>query len=241
MSLARDTHGMRISMSRKGNPYANAIAESFFKTLKGEEMCLMDVPTYGELGMQFPKDIDQRWRRVQIVLRADSGFAREEIMSWCEEDDVDYVFGLAKNSRLIRKIRRELRRARRRFGRTGRAAQLFRDFYYRTRDSWSRSRRLVGKAEYLEKGSNPRFVVTSLTGETRALYKDIHCARGDMENRIKEQQLDLFADRTIAASMRSNQLRLCFSSFAYVLLEYLRRVGLRGTELWPERSAERLG
>jgi len=175
--------------------------------------------------------IRDRWPRVQIVLRADSGFAREETMSWCEENDVDYVFGLAKNPRLIRRIRRELRRARRRFGRTGRAARFFRDFHYRTRDSWSRSRRVVGKAEYLEKGSNPRFVVTSLTGETRALYEDIYCARGEMENRIKEQQLDMFADRTSAASMRSNQLRLYFSSFAYVLLEYLRRVGLRGTEL----------
>jgi len=178
--------------------------------------------------------IDQIWRRwpkTQIVLRADSGFAREETMAWCEEHGVDYVFGLAKNSRLIRRITRESRRARRRFGRTGEAARFFRDFHYRTRNSWSRSRRVVAKAEHLEKGSNPRFVVTSLTGEARALYEDIYCARGEMENRIKEQQLDLFADRTSAASMRSNQLRLYFSSFAYVLLEYLRRVGLRGTEL----------
>jgi hypothetical protein len=175
--------------------------------------------------------IRERWPMVQIVLRADSGFAREEIMAWCEEKGVDYVFGLAKNSRLTRKIRRELKRARRRFGETRQAARFFRDFYYRTRDSWSRSRRVVGKAEHLEKGSNPRFVVTSLPAEARALYEDIYCARGEMENRIKEQQLDLFADRTSAAGMRSNQLRLYFSSFAYVLLHYLRRVGLRGTEL----------
>jgi hypothetical protein len=178
--------------------------------------------------------IDQIWRRwpkTQIVLRADSGFAREETMAWCEEHGVDYVFGLAKNSRLIRKIARLMKRARRRFGRTGEAARFFRDFHYRTRISWSRSRRIVPKAEHLEKGSNPRFVVTSFTGEARALYEDIYCARGEMENRIKEQQLDLFADRTSAASMRSNQLRLYFSSFAYVLLEYLRRVGLHGTEL----------
>ena len=174
----------------------------------------------------------QRWPRTQIVLRADSGFAREEIMAWCEERGVDYVFGLAKNSRLIRKIAREARQARRRFGRTRKPARFFRDFHYRTRESWSRSRRVVGKAEHLEKGSNPRFVVTSLaTVPPRTLYEDLYCARGEMENRIKEQQLDLFADRTSAASMRSNQLRLYFSSFAYVLLEYLRRVGLRGTEL----------
>jgi hypothetical protein len=173
----------------------------------------------------------QRWPKTQIVLRADSGFAREEILSWCEQHGVDYVIGLAKNSRLIRKIARESKRARRRFGRTGQAARFFRDFRYRTLLSWSRSRRVVGKAEYLAKGSNPRFVVTSLAAPARALYEDIYCGRGEMENRIKEQQLDLFADRTSAASMRSNQLRLYFSSFAYVLLETMRRVGLRGTEM----------
>ncbi len=174
----------------------------------------------------------QRWPRTQIVLRADSGFAREEIMAWCEEQGVDYVFGLAKNSRLIRKIARELKRARKRYGRTGKPSRFFQDFLYRTRESWSRSRRVVGKAEHLEKGSNPRFVVTSLaSAPPKHLYEDIYCARGEMENRIKEQQLDLFADRTSATSMRSNQLRLYFSSFAYVLLQYLRRVGLRGTEL----------
>ena len=176
--------------------------------------------------------IREPWPRTQIVLRADSGFAREEIMSWCEENGIDYVFGLAKNERLIRKIVRESKRARRRFGRTGRAARCFRDFSYRTRHSWSRSRRVIGKAEHLEKGSNPRFVVTSLAAvPPRALYEDIYCARGEMENRIKEQQLDLFADRTSAATMRSNQLRLYFSSFAYLLLHHVRRVGLRGTEL----------
>jgi len=143
-----------------------------------------------------------------------------------------YVFGLAKNQRLIRKVAREMKRARRRYGRTERAARFFRAFSYRTRQSWSRARHVVGKAEFLQKGANPRFVVTSLaTTPPQALYEDIYCARGEMENRIKEQQLDLFADRTSAASMRSNQLRLYFSSFAYVLLHYLRRVGLRGTEL----------
>jgi hypothetical protein len=125
-----------------------------------------------------------------------------------------------------------LKQARRRFGRTGHAARVFRAFSYRTRNSWSRSRRVIGKAEHLEKGSNPRFVVTSLAAVSpRALYEDIYCARGEMENRIKEQQLDLFADRTSAATMRANQLRLYFSSFAYVLLQHLRRVGLCGTVL----------
>jgi hypothetical protein len=173
----------------------------------------------------------QRWPETQIVLRADSGFAREEIFSWCEEHGVDYVIGLAKNARLIRRIARESRRARRRFAKTGRAARFFRDFRYRTRSSWSRSRRVVGKAEHLEKGNNPRFVVTSLAAPARTLYEQIYCARGEMENRIKEQQLDLFADRTSATGIQSNQLRLYFSSFAYVLLEYLRRVGLRATEM----------
>lgn len=176
--------------------------------------------------------IRERWPKVQVVLRADSGFAREEIMAWCEEHGVDYVFGLAKNPRLIRKVAREMKRARRGYGRTGRAARFFRAFSYRTRESWSRARHVVGKAEFLEKGANPRFVVTSLLGpHPQALYEDIYCARGEMENRIKEQQLDLFADRTSAATMRSNQLRLYFSSLAYVLLHHVRRVGLRGTEL----------
>lgn len=176
--------------------------------------------------------IRRRWPQVQIVLRADSAFAREEIMSWCEERGVDYVFGLAKNARLIRKIARESKKARRRFARTGKPARCFCAVRYRTLDSWSRSRHVVAKAEHLEKGSNPRFVVTSLTGvPPRALYEEIYCARGEMENRIKEQQLDLFADRTSAATMRANQLRLYFASFAYVLLHYLRWVGLRGTEL----------
>jgi hypothetical protein len=174
----------------------------------------------------------ERWPQTQIVLRADSGFAREEIMAWCEANGIDYVFGLAKNSRLIRKLARESKRARKRFARTGRASRCFRGFSYRTLNSWSRSRRVVGKAEHLEKGSNPRFVVTSLMKvPPKTLYEDIYCARGEMKNRIKEQQLDLFADRTSAATMRSNQLRLYFSSFAYVLLHHLRRVGLCGTEL----------
>jgi hypothetical protein len=178
------------------------------------------------------EQIRKRWPKVQIILRADSGFAREQIMGWCEENGVDYVFGLAKNPRLVRKLAREMKRARRAYARTGKAARCFRAFRYRTRETWSRARRVVGKAEYLEKGPNPRFVVTSLeTTPPQDLYEYIYCARGEMENRIKEQQLDLFADRTSAASMRSNQLRLYFSSLAYVLLQHLREFGLRGTEL----------
>lgn len=174
----------------------------------------------------------KRWPKVQIVLRADSGFARESLMSWCEEHGIDYVLGVAKNARLIRRLAKPMKRARRRYARTGHAARFFRAFRYRTRSSWSRSRHVVGKAEYLKKGANPRFVVTTLDQvPPQYLYETIYCARGDMENRIKEQQLDLFADRTSAAPMRANQLRLYFSSFAYVLLHYLRRVGLKGTEL----------
>ena len=174
------------------------------------------------------------WPQVRLILRADSGFCREEIMSWCEAHGVDYVFGLAKNSRLVEAIQAELADAHARYLQTGVAARVFADFSYQTRDSWSRPRRVVGKAEYLPKGPNPRFVVTSLAGaerEARALYEEDYCARGDMENRIKEQQLMLFADRTSTAWLRSNQLRLWFSSVAYVLVQAVRRLGLAGTRL----------
>ncbi len=166
------------------------------------------------------------------MLRADSGFCRDEIMSWCENQGVDYVFGLAKNERLERLIKRRMKLARRRFAKRGKAARAFGDFRYRTRTSWARGRRVVAKAEYLAKGENPRFVVTSLTPKQAAaqhLYETIYCARGEMENRIKEQQLGLFADRTSTALLRSNQIRLYFSSIGYCLLETLRRLGLAGT------------
>jgi Transposase DDE domain group 1 len=177
--------------------------------------------------------IRMRWPRVKIVLRADSGFAREEIMAWSEANDVDYVFGLARNARLLAAIEDRLAEAEAEHAATGRPARRFDDFTYATLDSWSRERRVIGKAEHLAKGPNPRFIVTSLPRseiDARTLYEDIYCARGDMENRIKEQQLDLFADRTSAATMRANQLRLWFASFAYVLLEALRRIGLRHTQ-----------
>ena len=178
--------------------------------------------------------IRSRWPNVRIIVRGDSGFARDEIMAWCEQNGVDYVFGVGKNSRLIRAIDSELAEAKARWQQTGRAARVYKDFRYQTKDSWTEERRVVAKAEHLAKGANPRFVVTSLPMRpwpARALYEDLYCARGEMENRIKEQQLCLFADRTSTHKMRSNQLRLWFSSMAYVLVSALRRLGLRGTKL----------
>jgi DDE family transposase len=178
--------------------------------------------------------IRERWPRVKIRLRADSGFAREELMAWCEENSVDYVFGLARNNRLVAKIGRELKSAQREAGRTGRAARRFKDFQWTTLESWSRKRRVIGKAEWTKGEANPRFIVTSLGRDEvagQALYEDVYCARGDMENRIKECQADLFADRTPTATMRANQLRLWLASFAYVLVCALRRLALAGTEL----------
>jgi len=178
--------------------------------------------------------IRSKWPTVHIVIRGDSGFCREHIMHWCEGHDVDFVLGLAKNERLGSEIESELLQAKEQFKRSGQAARVFKDFSYQTRTSWSRSRRVVGKAEHLAKGANPRFVVTSLSAKdhpARVLYEVEYCGRGDMENRIKEQQLFLFADRTSAATMRANQLRLWLSSVGYTLLVALRRLGLKRTEL----------
>lgn len=175
-----------------------------------------------------------RWPQVKIILRADSGFARDSIMTWCEHHRVDYLFGLARNRRLESMLKTEMRFVRETHERTGKPARLFKELRYETLDSWSRSRRVVGKAEQLPGKSNPRFVVTSLGPseyDTRELYEQLYCARGDMENRIKEQQLALFADRTSTHTMRANQLRLWFSTFAYLLLAGLRRLGLRYTAL----------
>jgi Transposase DDE domain group 1 len=177
--------------------------------------------------------IRARWPRVEILLRADSGFAREELMAWCEAKGVDYLFGLARNERLVGAIADDLAMAEQESLAKSGPARRFADFAWRTLDSWSRTRRVVAKAEHLLKGANPRFVVTSLRAakiDARSLYEDIYCARGEVENRIKEQQLDLFADRTSAATMRANQLRLWFASMAYVLLDALRRIGLRHTQ-----------
>jgi len=166
-------------------------------------------------------------------VRGDTGFCREERMSWCEANAVDYVLGLAKNPRLVAAIEAALEQAKDEHERTARAARVFTEFSYRTLESWSCERRVIAKAEHLDKGANPRFVVTSFPAEAfeaRALYEEFYCARGDMQNRIKEQQLDLFADRTSTALLRANQL-LYFSSIAYCLLQALRRLGLAGTEL----------
>ena len=177
--------------------------------------------------------IREAWPEVKVTLRGDSGFCREELMGWCEQNQVDYVLGLAKNDRLKAEIAGEQEQAAAEFRATGQAARVFKEFFYQTRESWARARRVVAKAEHLEKGSNPRFVVTSLgpeRWEARRLYEELYCARGEMENRIKEQ-LMLFADRTSTAFLRSNQIRLYFSSMAYVLMEALRRLGLQQTDL----------
>ena len=174
-----------------------------------------------------------RWPRVRILLRADAGFAREELMHWCEHNSVDFLFGLAKNARLTAAIAAELAAARQHSEQTGKPARRFKDFTWSTLDSWSRTRRVIGKAEWTGGEANPRFVVTSLARsehEARHLYEKVYCARGDMENRIKECQLDLFADRTSATTMRANQLRLWFAAMAYVLVCALRRVALRHTQ-----------
>ena len=203
-----------------------------------------------------------RWPEVRILLRADSGFTRDDLMTWCEQNDVDYLFGLAKNNRLIAEIAAELAEAAEENRQTGKPARRFKDFRYRTRKSWSRQRRVVGNAEWmipsiaesegatksrrkkksirvgdldlatLEGRANPRFVVTSLQGDqhhARPLYEKLYCARGEMENRIKECQLDLFADRTSTRTMRANQLRLWLSAMAYVLISALRRIALATT------------
>jgi hypothetical protein len=174
------------------------------------------------------------WPEVRIILRGDSGFCREELMAWCEDNRVDYVFGMARNARLEKIVADALEQARQQFEQTGEAARIFREFQHETvSGSWSRCRRVVAKAEHIDGKSNPRFVVTSLAAQgwaAQPLYEDLYCARGDMENRIKEQFV-LFADRVSAATMRANQLRLYLSVCAYTLVAGLRRLGLKATEL----------
>lgn len=198
------------------------------------------------------QQIRARWPKVRIILRGDSGFCRNEVLSWCEEEQekakqkvqgpereqaqgVDFCIGLARNCRLEAEIEEALQEAEQQFRQTGKAARVYREFLYQTRESWPRERRVIAKAEHLEKGANPRFVVTSLSAEewpAESLYEKLYCARGDMENRIKEQ-LMLFADRTSTSYLHSNQVRLYFSTLAYQLLQALRRLGLRGTE-WAQ-------
>jgi Transposase DDE domain group 1 len=177
--------------------------------------------------------IRARWPRTRILLRADSGFCREALMAWCEANRVDFVFGLARNARLTAEIEAELLAAEAEAAAIGKPARRFKDFRYATLDSWSRRRRVIGKAEWTQGEANPRFIVTSLKkAETdgRFIYEKVYCARGEMENRIKECQGDLFADRTSTATMRANQLRLWLASFAYVLICAVRRIGLAHTQ-----------
>jgi hypothetical protein len=187
------------------------------------------------------EQIREAWPEVRIILRGDSGFCRDELLSWCEEHGVDYVVGLAQNARLLGEIAEAGAQAASQYQQNGKAARVFTEFVYQTKKSWSRARRVIAKAEQLEKGSNPRFVVTSLSPEemifpdpprwgAQSLYEEFYCARGDMENRIKEQMM-LFADRASTSWMRSNQIRLYFSTVAYQLMQGLRRLGLAGTEL----------
>jgi hypothetical protein len=181
--------------------------------------------------------IRAQWPEVKIILRADSGFCRNEVMSWCEDHNVDYVFGLARNQRLRRIIGRQMQQALEQWKQTGQPARVFTEFDYQVRKTktrgWNRARRVVAKAEHIDDKENPRFIITSLSPErwgAQALYEELYCARGDMENRIKEQ-FSLFADRVSADTMRANQLRLYLSVMAYVLVSGLRRLGLKETEL----------
>ena len=178
--------------------------------------------------------IRKRWPKTTIIVRGDGAFSTDEIMSWCEANQLKYVFGLAKNKRLLAQIESQLAQAKKDSQATGERARVFRRFTYRTLRSWSGSRQVIGKAEWLPEGPNPRFVVTNLNPQEyspQELYEEVYCARGDMENRIKEMQLDLFADRTSTAYLRSNQLRLYFSVFASILMRIIKKYGLTGTPL----------
>ena len=187
--------------------------------------------------------IRQRCRQARIIVRGDSGFCREEIMAWCEgKPEVYYCLGLARNPVLIEQLQPALAEARTRHCLCGASVRVFAEFAYQTRQTWSRARRVVGKAEVSVLGDNPRFLVTNLPakgfkGEDRArfiparLYEEVYCARGEMENRLKQQTLDLQADRMSTHYLASNQLRLWLATFAYLLLERLRALGLAGTDL----------
>ena len=179
------------------------------------------------------EQIRASWPKVTIILRGDSGFCRQDLMEWAEANEIAYIFGLARNKRLTKIIGAELMQAEQAWASTGKPARLFKDFSYKTHKTWKCERRVVAKAEHIDGKSNPRFVVTSLSAEEFAaqpLYENVYCARGDMENRIKEQ-FWLFADRVSAETMRANQCRLYFSVMAYILVNGLRRIGLKGTEL----------
>jgi hypothetical protein len=170
------------------------------------------------------------WPNVKITVRADSGFCRWRFMRWCDSHGIGYILGLAKNSVLQQNGTDEIATAARLFARTGETQRIFGSFSYAAA-KWDRKRKVIIKAEHTAKGANPRFVVTNVPGEAQELYEDVYCQRGEMENRIKEQQLDLFADRTSCHRFQANQFRLLLSSAAYVLVQALRRIALQGTEL----------
>ena len=176
------------------------------------------------------KRLRQAWPKVRIIFRGDSGLCRHRMLSWCERRDVGYIIGVARNTRLKVLAADLMGKAQSAFDRTGQKQRLFGHVHYAA-DSWTRQRRVLVKAEHSAQGANPRYVVTNLSGDAQTLYDDLYCARGDMENRIKEQQLDLYADRTSCHAWWANQFRLLLSSLAYVLLEAIRRLALRGTEL----------
>ncbi len=172
----------------------------------------------------------EAWPKVRIVMRADSGFCRWRMLRWCERHGVGYIIGIAKNARLERLCAPWQQEAARRFKATGAKVRSFAEFLYAAK-TWDRRRRVIARMEHSDKGANPRFVVTNLNGEPKHLYDKLYCARGDMENRIKEQQLDLFADRTSCHRWWPNQLRLLFSTLAYTLIEAMQRLALQGTSL----------
>lgn len=176
------------------------------------------------------KRLRQVWPKVRIIFRGDSGFCRWRMLSWCERHDIGYIVGIAKNKRLDAFIKPHLDKAAESFAESGSKVRWFTELHYAAK-SWDHPRRVIAKIEHTDKGSNPRYVVTNLKGDAQAMYEKLYCARGDMENRIKEQQLDLFADRTSCQRWWPNQFRLLLSSLAYTLLEAIRRLALKGTEL----------
>jgi hypothetical protein len=185
--------------------------------------------------------IREQWPAVSIVLRGDADFAKDDLMTWAEKNRVDYVFGLRRNNRLETMLAPSMDQAKALFEINGCASRVFAEFIYQTlKNTWHKPRRVIGKAEYLSKGRNPRFIVTSLTEKNmQTLYEDTYCARGNMENRIKEQQLDLFSDRTSTHNLRSNQLRLYFASMAYVMMNAIRKAA-RGVGDWGKAQCHRI-
>ena len=182
------------------------------------------------------KRLCREWPAVKIIFRGDSGFCRWRMLRWCDRNSVDYIVGLAKNKKLKAMGCPLIEQAETLFDETNVKQRLFDEFSYAA-GTWDRERRVIMKAEHSSRGSNPRYIVTSLTGDPQDLYDSVYCARGDMENRIKEQQLDLYADRTSCHKWWANQFRLLLSSLAYILFDHIRRIALKGTRLARATSA----